>query len=142
MSNSDSPQDFISKLPPAPLVEPNIIDGHTPMPPTALLSEAERKRLQELAANGSAPVEPIPADREEELTTFEDGSVFKFMPRLGSATQQILLDATGKQIAIVKDENMAEFLCNACNLFVLAQLKHEADGTQMQILTKPIIIPG
>jgi hypothetical protein len=139
MSNNENQP---SKLPPAPLSKPDITEGVTPLPSTALLSEAERKRLQELAASGQAPVEPVASDKEETITTFEDGSVFKYIPRAGSATQQIIVDATGKQIAIVKDDNLAEFLCNAANLFVLAQLKHEHDGTQMQIVSKPIIFPG
>lgn len=145
--NNQSPEDFVKSLPVVSTVSHDITHGETPLPQTALLSEAERNRLQKLADAGEQPVEPVPAGREETLTTFDDGSVFKFFPRpvlpgYPKSTQQVLVDASGKQIAIVKDENMAEFLCNACNLFVLAQLKHEADGTQMQIFTKPVILEG
>lgn len=140
--NNQSPEDFVKSLPVASTVSHDITHGDTPLPPTALLSEAERNRLQKLADAGEQPVERAPASREEELTTFDDGSVFKFFPRPGSTTQCILVDASGKQVAIVKDENMAEFLCNACNLFVVAQLKCEADGKPMQIFTKPVLLEG
>lgn len=140
--NNQSPEDFVKSLPVVSTVGHDITHGDTPLPQTALLSEAERNRLQKLAETGEQPVERVPASREEELTTFDDGSVFKFFPRPGSTTQCLLVDASGKQIAVVKDENMADFLCNAANLFVLAQLKHEADGTQMQIFTKPVLLEG
>lgn len=142
MSNNESPDNFISKLPPAEIVRPDITEGVIPMPPTGLLSESERRRLDELAKTGQAPVEPSAPEKTDELTTFEDGGVFKYMPRPGSTSQCILVDAAGQQIAIVKNENLADFLVNACNLFVRAQIKHEIEGTPMQVVHTPRIIPG
>lgn len=133
--NNDTP----SKLPSAPLVKPDITDGAAILPPTGLLSEAERRRLDELSTTGQTPSEP---SEPVEIQSFSDGSFFKFTPRPGSASQQILVDAMGQQIAIVKNEELADFIANAVNLFALAQLKHEAEGTQMQIVQRPIIFPG
>lgn len=139
MSDNQSPESFVAGLPiAAPVSASGGID--LPLPNTSLLSAAERLRLDNLARTGTLPVEPT-AVQSDELSSFSDGSFFKWLPREGSASQCILIDATGQQIAIVKNSNLADFLANAVNLFALAQLKHEAEGTQMQIFHKPILLP-
>lgn len=139
MNNNQSPSDFVASLPIASTVPHEIASGDTPLPPTALLSEVERLRLDKLAASGEQPIE---RSREEQITTFEDGSCVKHCARPGSDTQRIIVEATGRQLAIAKDENIAEWICNACNLMVLASLKAEADGVPLQIFHKPIELPG
>lgn len=137
-----TPDNEPSKLPPAPLVNADptdIAQGVTPLPPTSLLSTEELARLN---AGIAGP------GKEDDITTFEDGSVFKYIPRPvppGSpvVTEQcIIVEATGQQIAIVKNANLAEFICNGVNLFVLGSLKAEADGIPLSIVRRPIIIPG
>jgi hypothetical protein len=139
MSNQENQP---SKLPAAPLVQPDITEGVTPLPATSLLSESERKRLEELAATGEAPIVIKAPGAGDEIATFEDGSVFKYMPRPGPTEHQILVDASGKQYGIIRNENLADFICNACNMFVLAQIKCEAEGKAMEIVHTPRIIPG
>lgn len=136
MSDNQSPDSFIAGLPAA--ATPVQSDAVLPTP--SLLSVGERARLESLSASGIAPVEPA-AVQSEEITTFSDGSVLKWMPRPGAKEQCILVEATGIQIAIVKNQNFAEFLCNAANIFVIATAKHNTTDNPLQILTKPIIIP-
>lgn len=140
MSDNQSPESFIASLPTA-TPNPDVIAGLAALPETSLLSAAERLRLDKLAVAGEVPVAPF-AIQSEQITTFSDGSVLKWLPRPGSATQCILVEATGIQIAIVKDVNFAEFLCNAANIFVIATAKNNNTDNPLQILTTPILLPS
>lgn len=140
MSNQ-SPDDFVKTCPVASTVPHEIASGDTPLPPTCLLGAAERQRLDKLAASGEAPVERPPEDRTDVCQSFSDGSFFKWLPREGFGSQCLLVDAAGQSIAIVKNANLADFLANAVNLFAAAQLKHEAEGTQMRIFHEPVVLP-
>lgn len=140
MSNNESPQDFIENLPVASTVERDISQGKASLPPTALLGEAERRRLEKLAESGEQPVEPSKPDKSEDITCFSDGSVVKYLPRPGS-TQCVIVEATGKHLAITKDANIADWICNACNLMVFASAKAEIEGRPLQIFHTPVALP-
>lgn len=141
MNNNLSPEDFVKTLPVASTAPHDISHGITPLPPTALLSEAERLRLEKMAANGEQPVERAPADKEQELNLYEDGSCTKHCARPGSYPQRIIVDGAGRHLAITKDEVIADWICNACNLMVIASKQAESEGRPLQIMHTPIVLP-
>lgn len=139
--NNQSPEDFIKSLPVVSTVPHDISQGDTPLPPTSLLSEAERKRLDKLAASGEQPVERPPADKEQELCLFEDGATVKWLPREGFGPQCLLVDASGKTLAIIKDSVISDFVANAINTFVVATAKNNDTDNPIRIMHKPLALP-
>lgn len=141
MSNQ-SPEEFVKTLPVASTVPHDISSGEVSLPPTALLGEAERRRLEKLAASGEQAVERPPADKEQTLELFEDGATVKWLPRPGSPTQCLIVDASGKHLAIARDENIADFICNSINTFVVATSKNNDTDNPIKLMHPPIEIPS
>lgn len=112
----------------------------TPLPPTAITPE-----LQILSgAEAETALAALRAKEEAavEFTSFKDGSFFKYFPRAGFEPQCVLVDAEGHQLGVMRNSDLAEFMVNAANLFVLATLKNRMEEQMIVQPGSPIILPG
>lgn len=115
-------------------------NNNIPLPPTALAPEiqildgpAAYTALASLKAKEEAAVE---------FTSFKDGSFFKYMLREGYAPQCVLVDAEGHQLGVMRNSDLAEFMVNAANLFVLATIKNRMEEQKIVAHDSPIVLPG
>lgn len=112
----------------------------TPLPPTAVTPELQI--LDGPAADTALSALRAKEEAATEFTSFKDGSFFKYMPREGFLPQCVLVDAEGNQLGVMRNQDLAEFMVNAANLFVLATLKNRVDEQTLVQPGSPIILPS
>lgn len=115
--------------------------NNTPLPPTAITGPPEIQILDGPAAESALAALKAREEAAIEFTSFKDGSFFKYFPRAGFEPQCVLVDAEGNQLGIMRNHDLAEFMVNAANLFVLATLKNRVDEQKIVEAGK-IIVPG
>lgn len=117
--------------------------NNTPLPPTALTPEIQI--LDGPAADTAlAELAKLKVREEDatEFTLFPDGSLAKYFPRPGFAPQVLLVDATGAQLGVLRNEDIGNLVCNALNLLVIASKVNEVQAQTIVQPGSPIILPG
>lgn len=109
-----------------------------PLPPTAIAPEV--KILSGVEADLLAL--KVSEQSKVEFTMFPDGSFFKYVPRTGFEPQCLIVDAERVQIAVARNTDIAEFLCNACNCLVIASKMNAVQEQKIVQPGSPLILPG
>lgn len=115
-------------------------DSNIPLPPTALAPEIQI--LDGPAADTALAALRAKEEAATEFTLFPDGSLAKYFPRPDFAPQVLLVDATGAQLGVLRNQDVGELICNALNLLVIAS---KVNAVQEQAIVQPgspIILPG
>ena len=78
------------------------------------------------------------------LAPFPDGACLKYLPRPSesSTTQQILVDSSGRHLAITVNVAVANLLCDAVNLLAKAHFeceRQQSDEAELQHTVNNII---
>lgn len=121
-------------------------NGNIPLPPTAIQLPPNVQILDGAAADAALAALKASEQAVIEFTPFPEGGYFKYVPRAKFEPQCIIVDSAGTQIAVARNVDIAEFLCNACNCFVIASLmnKVQDEGAAQTIVQpgSPIVLPG
>lgn len=116
-------------------------NNNIPLPPTAIqLAPGEVKILDGLPADLLAL--KVAEQSKIEFTPFADGSYFKYVPRVKFEPQAIIVDADGTQLAVARNFDIADFICNSCNALVIASLLNKVQDEKIVQPGSPIILPG
>lgn len=115
-------------------------DSNIPLPPTALAPEIQI--LDGPAADTALAALKAREEDATEFTLFPDGSLAKYFPRPGFAPQVLLVDATGAQLGVLRNEDIGNLVCNALNLLVIASKVNEVQAQTIVQPGSPIILPG
>lgn len=117
----------------------------TPLPPAALPSVAAPVQILDGAAADDALAALARLKSEEqiiEFTPFPEGGYFKYGAHKGHPPQCIVVDAAGINLCIARNTDIAEFICNSCNCFVIASLMNKVQDSAIVEPGSPLILPG
>lgn len=80
------------------------------------------------SADGVGKVVPgtEPANQDE-FNLFVDGTLMKYMDRVGFEPQCTLFDGKGRQFGVARNKDVAELICNGVNYLHLAAVTHAAE---------------
>ena len=106
----------------------------------------KRGANQELPKQIEVPAEPALPPFSLVLTPFPDGTCLKMLKREYPGDkppvgfdQHILVNVTGDQLAITKNQTVAHLICDAVNMLFAAQLRHEQEQKDLVNLIAPTI---
>lgn len=116
-------------------------NSNIPLPPTAIaLAPGEVKILT--GAEADLLALKVAEQAVIEFTPFPEGGYFKYVPRAKFEPQCLIVDSAGTQIAVARNVDIADFLCNSCNALVIASLLNKVQDEKIVQPGSPIILPG